>query len=59
LATMISPLNDLAAGARHVSSLMASIAGVRCDRTRVLTPASWAMRPTSSTGVWSACMCAI
>ncbi len=51
LPTMISPLKCFAAGARQVSSLMLSIAGVRCDSTRVLTPASCAMRPTSSTGV--------
>jgi hypothetical protein len=38
--TMISPLKYFAAGARQVSSLMLSMAGIRCDRTRVLTPAS-------------------
>ena len=38
---------------------MLSIAGVRCDRTSVLTPASYAMRPTSSDGVWSALICAM
>src|SRR5215831_10341949 len=54
LPTTISPLKYFAAGARHVSSLMLSMAGVRCDNTSVLTPASCAMRPTSSEGVWSA-----
>ena len=56
---MISPLKFFAAAARQVSSGMVSRAGTRCDSTSVLTPASWAMRPTSSTGVWSAFMCAI
>ena len=51
LPTTISPLKCFAAGARQVSSLMLSMAGVRCDSTSVLTPASCAMRPTSSTGV--------
>ncbi len=48
--TMISPLKYFATGSRQVSSLMLmlSIAGVRCDSTSVLTPASCAMRPTSS-----------
>ena len=38
--TMISPLKNFAAGSRQVSSLMLSIAGVRCESTSVLTPAS-------------------
>jgi hypothetical protein len=51
--TMISPLKYFATGARQLSSLILSNAGTRCDSTRVLTPASCAIRPTSSTGVWS------
>lgn len=35
-------LEIFAAGARQVSSVMLSIAGVRCDSTRVLTPAALA-----------------
>src|SRR5579863_2312622 len=50
LATMISPLKYCAAGARQVLSLTLSMAGVRCERTSVVTLASAAMRPTSSTG---------
>src|ERR1700737_2526124 len=42
LPTMISPLKYFATGARQVSSSMLSMAGVRCDSTSVLTPASWA-----------------
>jgi hypothetical protein len=54
LPTMVSPLKYFATGARQVSSSMLSMAGVRCDSTSVLTPACWAMRPTSSEGEWSA-----
>jgi hypothetical protein len=45
LATMISPLKDFAAPARHSSSLILSRPGVRWESTKVLTPASRAMRP--------------
>src|SRR5690348_9993934 len=38
--TMMSPLKYFATGSRQVSSVMLSIAGVRCERTSVLTPAS-------------------
>lgn len=41
---MISPLKNLAAGARQASSVMLSMAGVRCDSSSVFTPASCAMR---------------
>ena len=43
---MVSPLKYFAAGARQTSSLILSMAGVRCDNTRVFTPASAAIRPT-------------
>jgi hypothetical protein len=49
--TMISPRKYFATGMRQMSSVKLSIAGVRCDSTRVLTPASCAIRPTSSEGV--------
>ena len=57
--TMISPLKYFAARDRQASSVTPSMNGTRCDRTSVLTPASCAIRPTSSTDVWSAFMCAM
>ena len=49
-ATTISPLKCFAARSRQVSSWIPSMPGVKCERTRGLTPASCAMRPASSTG---------
>src|SRR5215470_5799704 len=54
---MTSPRKCLRASGSQARSASALLSGTKCDSTSVLTPASCARRPTSSTGVWLSRMC--